>query len=66
MARPANVLNLIRNTKGTLNPNYTMKIVDAYDIKDNSNGCYDMIYNAFVFGYAQGVKAQKKGCAYNG
>ena len=25
-----------------------------------------MICNAFVFGYAQGVKAQKKGRAYNG
>lgn len=64
MAKPVNVLNLIRNTKGTLNPNYSITSVNAYDIKDNSNGCYDMIYNAFIFGYAQGAKAQKKGCAF--
>lgn len=66
MGRPVNALKLIEITKGNINSNYVMSIDNIFDIKNSSKDIYSIIYNAFVFGYAQGTKAQKKGCAYNG
>lgn len=65
MGRPVNALNLINITKGKINGNYDMDIGNIVDIKNSSKDTFDLICNAFVFGYAQGAKAQKKGCAYN-
>lgn len=65
MGRPVDALKLINITKGNINGNYDMSIGNVVDIKNGSKDTYDLICNAFVFGYAQGVKAQKKGCAYN-
>lgn len=65
MGRPVNALNLIKITKGNINSNYVMSIDNVFDIENGSKDTYDLIYNAFVFGYAQGTKAQKKGRAYN-
>lgn len=65
MARPVNALNLIKITKGNINSNYDMSIGNILDIKNGSKDTYDLICNAFVFGYAQGAKAQKKGCVFN-
>lgn len=66
MARPVNTLKLIKNTKGKINRGYILSIDNIVELKSNSRDIYDLIYNTFIFGYAQGVKAQKKGCAYNG
>ena len=66
MGRPVNSIKLINETKGKINSHYDACVNDILEIKNSTNNKFDMICNAFVFGYAQGVKAQKKGCAYNG
>lgn len=66
MGRPIDTLKVIKTTRGKINWNYDVTITSMNDIKHNSKCIYDLINNAFVFGYAQGVKAQKKGRAFNG
>lgn len=66
MGRPINTFKVINETKGKINCQYDACFDNVVAIKNNSNNYFDMICNAFVFGYAQGVKAQKKGRAYNG
>lgn len=65
MGRPVNALKVIDETKGKINSDYDACFENIFNIKNISNNYFDMICNAFVFGYAQGVKAQKKGRAYN-
>lgn len=65
MGRPINTLKQIETTKRKINWNYGVTIMNMNDIKHNSKCIYDLMYNAFLFGYAQGVKAQKKGRAFN-
>ena len=66
MSRPVNTLKLIKTTKDRINVDYDISITDIIELKDSSVDTFNLICNAFVLGYAQGVKAQKKGCAYNG
>ena len=61
-----NTLKTIENTKGKINTHYDLTYDDIVKIEDISKGMIDIICNCFIFGYAQGVKAQKKGRAYNG
>ena len=42
---------------GKINPHYCLRICDANAIKNIDMGVYDLINNAFVFGYAQGCNA---------
>ena len=44
---------------GKMNTRYCLTVSDIEIIKDNSPGLYDLISDAFIFGYAQGVKACK-------
>ena len=60
------VLKLIKKTRNVINPRYDMRIRDINTIYDSSADKVEAISKAFVFGYAQGVKAQKKGSAFNG
>ena len=66
MGRPVDVLKTIEKTKGRINSEYSMSIHDALNIKNSSKCTSEVAYNAFLFGYAQGVKAQKKGVAFHG
>ncbi len=60
-----NTLEIIKNTQNKINPIYEMRSRDIVEISNYSD-CETMaIINAFIFGYAQGVKAQKKDCAYS-
>lgn len=65
MGRTVDALKLINEKKSKINTYYDMRLHHVIDIKNNSTGVCDAINNAFVFGYIQGVKAQKKGRAYN-
>lgn len=64
MAR-LNTVKTINNAKGRINSHYDLTYDDIVKIEDISKGMFDIICNCFIFGYAQGVKAQKKGCAYS-
>lgn len=66
MARPVNALKIIEENKHKINDQYDLRLHDIINIKNNYKGVCEVISNAFVFGYAQGVKAQKKGRAFNG
>lgn len=59
-----NTLNTIEKAKGKINPYYDLRWEDIAAITEASNGKFDIMCKLFVFGYAQGVKAQKKGKAY--
>ena len=55
-----NVLKTIKEIRGKINKNYDLKINDIKVIANNSHDQFDLIVNAFIFGYAQGMKACKK------
>jgi hypothetical protein len=61
-----NTLKAIENAKGKLNTRYDLTFEDIRKIEKASKGHFDLICKFFVFGYVQGAKAQKKGCAFNG
>ncbi len=61
-----NTLRTIENAKGKINTYYDLTYDDIEKIEKASKGHFDLICKFFVFGYAQGAKAQKKGRAYNG
>lgn len=54
-----NVLKTIKQWKCTnrINPRYDLRLDDIRIIRENSENLLDMIFNSFVFGYAQGYKA---------
>lgn len=55
-----NTMKTIKNCEGHINKRYSMCISDFLTIHENSKDIFDMIYNAFTFGYAQGSKATRK------
>ncbi|PST41913.1 hypothetical protein C7U54_06130 [Faecalibacillus intestinalis] len=61
-----NTLRAIENAKGKINTRYDLTYEDIEKIEKVSKGHFDLICKFFVFGYVQGAKAQKKGCAYIG
>ena len=65
MSRPVNALKLIKNTTNNINPNYDATVDNLIDMRNSSKGMFNLMYKSFIFGYAQGVKAQKKGRAFN-
>lgn len=64
MAR-LNTLKTIDNTRGKINPNYDMTMKDIRTLYEKNISKVDAMLDSFVLGYVQGVKAQKKGRAYN-
>lgn len=61
-----NTLKTIDKTRGKINPNYDMTMKDIRTLYEKKISKVDAMLDSFVLGYAQGVKAQKKGRAYNG
>lgn len=59
MGRTVDTWKLIEKTTGAINPQYDAQFNNFTDILNNSKGMVDMIYNGFVLGYAQGMKAAK-------
>lgn len=54
-----NVMKKIQEMREGINPYYDMDIEDMQKIYNSSNDSFSLISNAFVFGYLQGMKAQK-------
>ena len=54
-----NVMKNIQEMKGKINPNYDMSIENIQTLVNNSDKGFDLVSNAFIFGYIQGMKAQK-------
>lgn len=57
-----NTMKLIEEykTEGKINPRYDATVRSIDDIYKNSCDTFNLICNAFVFGYAQGTKAAGK------
>lgn len=54
-----NVIKKIQEMRGKINIYYDMDIEDMEKIYISSNDGFSLISNAFIFGYIQGMKAQK-------
>ena len=54
-----NVMKKIQEMRGKINIYYDMDIEDMGKIYNSSSDGFSLISNAFVFGYFQGMKAQK-------
>ena len=54
-----NTVKTINSYKGKINPRYELGSLDIQAIYKSSRNTYNMICDAFVLGYAQGVKATK-------
>ena len=59
MAR-LNVMKAIIENRGKINTRYALDILGVNEILENSRDSWNLVYNSFVFGYAQGMKAAKK------
>lgn len=54
-----NTMEVINGANQSINSYYDMSLDNLNDIYYNSNNAFDMIVNAFKFGYVQGAKATK-------
>ena len=52
-----NALKTIENIKGKINPRYDMTIHHIQVLLSESSTAYELAYNSFTFGYAQGIQA---------
>ena len=56
----ANVEKVIKECENNLTTHYDMTTEQLNNIRDNSKGIFEMIGTAFMFGFGQGMKYQKK------
>lgn len=54
-----NALKTIENIKGKINPRYDMTVHHIQVITGNSSNVFELAYNSFTFGYAQGIRTAK-------
>lgn len=59
MGKVRNTMNVVENTKGKIDDNYSLYVSNIMQIEESSATVIDAIVNAFYFGYAQGQKATK-------
>lgn len=59
MARIKNTMKVVNDTRGKIDKNYAMFASNIVHINNASANVYEVINNAFCFGYAQGQKAEK-------
>ncbi len=55
-----NIDLIIEETKGKINPDLNLKTSELLDIASTETDITRKLYNCFVFGYAQGLKANEK------
>ena len=53
------VMRVIDSVSEIINPHYDLRADSMYRIVEISPTKYDLIYSAFNFGYAQGMKAER-------
>ena len=54
-----NTMRAVEKAKGIMRDGYAMNAQSIVDIRNSSDDLYIMIYNGFLFGYMQGIKAAK-------
>lgn len=54
-----NTMKVINSVRGSINPYYDMSHTNINEIYNNNTNLFDMLCDAFNFGYAQGSKATK-------
>ncbi len=50
---------IVERTRRKVNERYDMSIRDVRELERGYGAGYDLIFATFVFGYAQGIKAEK-------
>lgn len=53
------IMKKIQEARGGINSYYDMSIENIQTLVNNSDEGFDLVSNAFTFGYIQGMKAQK-------
>ena len=56
----ANMEKVIKESRKHLTTHYDMTTEQLNNIRDNSKGIFEMIGTAFIFGFGQWIKCQKK------
>ena len=56
----ANMEKVIKESRKHLTTHYDMTTEQLNNIRDKSKGLFEMIGTAFMFGFGQGMKYQKK------
>lgn len=59
MSAVKNTMEVINGANQSINNYYDMSLDNLNDIYYNSDNAFEMICNAFKFGYVQGAKATK-------
>ena len=59
MSRFKNIMQTIDSSSKLINTRYGASFNDVNTIVNNSNGDIDKVYNGFIFGYLQGLKAAR-------
>lgn len=59
MSNIKNTMEKIKETRNNLDKNYDMSLQSMREIISNSKNAFDVSSDSFVFGYMQGVKAEK-------
>lgn len=59
MSAVKNTMEVINGANQSINNYYDMSLDNLNDIYHNSDNAFEMICNAFKFGYIQGAKATK-------
>lgn len=54
-----NIGKIINKTRGNINRRYDMTMNDGRKLLSNNKSGFSLVYDAFTFGYAQGMKAAK-------
>ncbi len=54
------VMEVISDARKTIEPKYDASIENIKEIINNSNGHSNIVYNAFIYGYVQGMKSKNK------
>lgn len=58
MSRAEKLMRLIKKSAAKIDDCFDMQAEDVRNICENSNDKYDMVYNGFLYGYTQGMKAK--------
>lgn len=59
MSYVKSAMRTAKETAKLINPHYALTTKNAYEIRESTGGQLDAIHYAFIFGYAQGAKAEK-------
>ena len=59
MGRVKSAAAIVERARWKVNDSYDMSVQDVRELEGHYKAKYDLIFAVFIFGYAQGMKAEK-------